>query len=258
VARAGYTLIELMVVLAILAILTAVALPALRRPLEKSRVKDGAQQVTKSLAGLRVAAMQEGRAYLFRYQLGGTRFQTCPAELFFSAPDLLTADVDEQTTLETMDSASTDSGAAGSMDGSLDADQADGSQVAQADVVEIQGLPEGIRFSDAVVDDVESRLDEQAVRDRQLVEVPVPEDESVGQLADDAAPWSSPVLFYPDGRATSVMLTLISDQGYEIDVELRGLTGAVRMRDLRRTAGTLEGALEGATWEDDIPEQPIP
>jgi hypothetical protein len=54
------------------------------------------------------------------------------------------------------------------------------------------------------------------------------------------------VLFYPDGRCTSALLILTGDDGYQADVQLRGLTGTVRIGPLRRT--------EVLSWE----QQEIP
>jgi Tfp pilus assembly protein FimT len=250
-----------MIVLAVLATLTAISLPMLTRPLNKSRLQDGAQQLSKALADLRIVAMQEGRPYLFRYQMGASGFQSCPAELFLAAPDQLDTETDtttldvNTTSTDTVDMASDDLGYDG-----------EGQLQAAPDTVDMQSLPNGVTFADAILDTVDSRLDEQAVIDRQLVEVPDPYPEPSEDVSFDSANWSTPVLFYPDGRATSVQLTLISDDGYEVDVSVRGLTGAVRAGGLRRTPGTVvEGTLdeglvaEGDAWEEEeIPEQPTP
>ena len=189
--------------------------------------------------------MQEGQTYLFRYQMGASGYQSCPAELFLIDPDQL--DTESGTT--TVDTTSL---AGGGVDAARDdlGYEDDDQPGTPPYTVDWQSLPEGIRFFDAVLDTVETRIDEQAVEDRQLIEVPdpsvgLPEDASV-----DSARWSTPVLFYPDGRATRVELTLVSDDGYEINVDVRGLTGAVRVGRLRRA--------EGAIWEQDIPAQPTP
>jgi prepilin-type N-terminal cleavage/methylation domain-containing protein len=259
-STSGYTLFELMIVLAILAIVTAISLPMLRRPLSKSRLQDGAQQLSKSLADLRLVAMQEGRPYLFRYQMGGAAYQSCPAELFLVDPDQLETDSGELS-MDTMtradESLETGSDPFGS--------EGDGPLAGQSDFVDMQSLPDGLRFFDAELDTVESRLDEQAVKDRQLVEVPESYPESTAGTTIDSARWSTPVLFYPDGRATSIKLTVISDEGYEVDVTLRGLTGSVSAGTLRPAAGAVADgafddavAIEGEAWDEEIPEQPIP
>jgi hypothetical protein len=51
-------------------------------------------------------------------------------------------------------------------------------------------------------------------------------------------PWSDPLWFYPDGRSSNGHWTLVSEEGYEIDVYLRGLTGTVRVGRVRSSMPT--------------------
>ena len=125
-------------------------------------------------------------------------------------------------------------------------DQLDGDSLE----VEIQNLPEGVGFSDPGLDPYGMTTDVGAIEDRALIDVQDENAEPLEVVEFDPACWSTPVLFYPDGRATNTKLVLTSQEGYEVDINIRGLTGAVRMGDLRR--------VEVATWEEEIPAQPIP
>lgn len=47
--------------------------------------------------------------------------------------------------------------------------------------------------------------------------------------------WSAPVLFYPDGTATSAEVTLANQTGSYVSIRLRGLTGVARVGDVLST-----------------------
>jgi hypothetical protein len=75
-------------------------------------------------------------------------------------------------------------------------------------------LPDAVTFAggDVVADSRAARL---AAEDR------------VRSLADGT--WSGAVLFYPDGTATSARVVLLGERGRAIAVEVRSLTGDVRV-----------------------------
>ena len=71
----GYTLLEMIVVLAIVASFLAIALPAVFRPLTKAELRDAAQQVQAALLDARTRAVESGVAQEFRYEPGGRRYE---------------------------------------------------------------------------------------------------------------------------------------------------------------------------------------
>ncbi len=75
VPHSGFTLLEMLIVLAILAVLASTAYPALRGSLEKSRLHEAAKQVRIELARARVAAIEWGVIWQFRFQEGGSVFE---------------------------------------------------------------------------------------------------------------------------------------------------------------------------------------
>ena len=50
----------------------------------------------------------------------------------------------------------------------------------------------------------------------------------------DAA-WSQPILFFPDGTATTAKIIVLGEGGRSITVELRSLTGGVKVGEIGRT-----------------------
>jgi prepilin-type N-terminal cleavage/methylation domain-containing protein len=76
--RRGFTLSEMLVVLGILVVITAVAQPAIRATLSDNRLRSAGRQVRIELAKARLKAVQSGVAQRFRYQLGKNRFEVVP------------------------------------------------------------------------------------------------------------------------------------------------------------------------------------
>lgn len=72
----GYTLIEMLVVLAVLAMLAALAWPVLRGLSAQTRLKDAAGQLRVALARTRLHAIESGTPWRFRFQPGTGRFET--------------------------------------------------------------------------------------------------------------------------------------------------------------------------------------
>jgi len=76
--RRGYTLLEMLVVVAILAILVTLALPAMHRWLGRSELQSAAKQLAGELARARLEAIESGRPQKFRFQPGARRFEIVP------------------------------------------------------------------------------------------------------------------------------------------------------------------------------------
>jgi prepilin-type N-terminal cleavage/methylation domain-containing protein len=77
-ARSAYTLLEMLIVLAALAVLTALTWPAVRGMLGKSELRDAAKQVRVALARARLEAIESGVPQRFRYATGAGRFEVGP------------------------------------------------------------------------------------------------------------------------------------------------------------------------------------
>jgi len=76
--RGGYTLIELLLVLAIIVIAAAAAAPAFRGVMRSATLRSAANEVRAALAKTHVMAMRSGRTHLFQYELGGSKYKMEP------------------------------------------------------------------------------------------------------------------------------------------------------------------------------------
>ena len=73
--RRGFTLLELIVVLAVLALVAALSWPAVRGLLAKSQLQNAAKQLRAALVRARLSAMESGTVRQFRYEPGSGRYE---------------------------------------------------------------------------------------------------------------------------------------------------------------------------------------
>jgi prepilin-type N-terminal cleavage/methylation domain-containing protein len=80
--RIGFTLLELIVVLAILVVVGAMSIPLLQGTLLSSRLQSGATQVRSAMANARVKSMTSGVPMILEYELETDRYKIKPASNF--------------------------------------------------------------------------------------------------------------------------------------------------------------------------------
>ena len=73
--RRGYTLLELLIVVAVMLVVASLTLPALNRPFAKSKLRDAAKQLRVALARARLEAIRAGAPQQFRYLPGAGVFE---------------------------------------------------------------------------------------------------------------------------------------------------------------------------------------
>lgn len=78
--RRGYTFIEVLLVLALLAVLAGIAWPSVLRFSNEQALKDAAEFVRTELDRTRFRAIDAGLVYQFRYEPDGRHFVAVPAE----------------------------------------------------------------------------------------------------------------------------------------------------------------------------------
>jgi hypothetical protein len=188
------SLLELMIVLGLLVIIGALAVPALERPLDAEKLRKSAQLVQAHWDKARVHAMQQGQIMVFQYQADSGRFRIMP----WMADDVL-------------------------IEGNTAADPTGPSSTAVDSSGLLGELPEGVKFLTSITLSETRSLDVES----QLADL------SQSASADGA--WSAPVLFYPDGTASTAEVTMVNQTGSYVTLRLRGLTGVARVSEVLST-----------------------
>ncbi len=217
----GFSLLEMIVVVAVLGSLLAISLPALFHPLGNSGLREAAKQVQAALLDARTRAVESGLVQEFRYEPGGRRYE------IRSRPDAGAAASDSSATL----------GA-----GKLGANAAEALQFsatgtpgaadrAAPESVQDQ-LPDGIVFADPQETGLE------ATPSLAPTEVPATDDLTAAQdaLEEEIAgeKWSPPLRFSADGRSGNLLLKLRDNNSWSIQLWLRGLVGTALVGQPRR------------------------
>jgi hypothetical protein len=144
--------------------------------------------------------MQHGQTMVFQYQVETGKFRVQP---WYSEDDVLEASQTVDPNDPTADPPSANSA------------------VGAAPV--FKELPEGIQFLSSI------SLPDQ--RGQKIVE----ELGDITRSAGDEEAWSDPVLFYPDGTATTTEVMLANESGSYVSIRLRGLTGVARIGEVLST-----------------------
>jgi prepilin-type N-terminal cleavage/methylation domain-containing protein len=76
--RRGFTLLEMLLVLAILVVVAALAAPALRGAIQSARLRAAGDTIRTEWTRAHVKAMKTGRIQVFRYELGGMKYSIQP------------------------------------------------------------------------------------------------------------------------------------------------------------------------------------
>lgn len=228
--RRGLSLMELLLVLAVLSAVVAISWPALRRPLNRSHVQSAAQQLQRVLLMARRAAMESGQIQRFQYQPESGIYYWGPQRQFGAVDLTLLGQPPE------VDSAG------------IGADEAEPLGV-------FGELPTGAMFSSTASPSATATSStRQATRGRNS-----PDSSGKGREASDSADddggvprgqkawasgesessaaWTRPLKFYPSGRMESAQIELISEDGYKIVIAVEGLAGRVKIGPPQRWGG---------------------
>ena len=213
-ARKGLTLMEMLLVMALMVIVASLAAPAFRRPMENFRLRKAGDAIRIAFTRARIRAMKSGQTHLFRYQVGGNGYTV---ELWRADDAYLEAgmevDVNETAPLGNL------SGAQGSQgDANVDLD------VFMSGVQE--ELPEGVRFHGGLIE-ADMRA---AMLDETSSNGAGPGLNANPGLAggDGQSSWSQPILFYPDGTTSDAKVLLVNRNTVFVRIDLRGLTGVAK------------------------------
>lgn len=75
VRRSGFTLFEILLVMALLVVIAGVMMPVIADSLSRARLENGGELVRAAWGRARLAAMESGEPYVFRYEPNGSRYQ---------------------------------------------------------------------------------------------------------------------------------------------------------------------------------------
>ena len=209
--RRAFTLLELLLALALVGMMLAIAWPSLNRSLDTQRLKRGADVVRTHLLRARTKALTSGEIVSFRHQLDGGQFRV---EQQSNNNAIL-----ESGAMATGGPTGA-SGAPASAGGASGANHPAGSASANQPPPVEEELPEGVKFLQSEIG-ADSRTGYISINDRFT-------------SINDAA-WSQPILFFPDGTATAAKIRVLGDRGRMIEIELRSLTGGVKVGEIVRS-----------------------
>lgn len=230
--RSGFTLLETLLVLAIMVSLFALSWPAIRGPLAKARLKRAARDVQTSLGKARARAVEHGAAYAFRYEIDGNEFQILAWDAL-AAEEPIEDDVGQELLTDSFDAqaASTNS-----------SDEEGGSSMTallrrgESLPMLSRTLPEGVRFVEESADDLllGDSADGTSFAANPVAGGGATADTDRGGITDEglleesSVRWSRPIVFWPNGRSQNARVLIRDVRNYSISVELRGLTGIAR------------------------------
>lgn len=201
--RGGFTLLELLLVVSLMAVLATIALPQVAWLLGDRRIVRGAKVIREEFILARVDAMRQGRILMVDAMPETNVLRVRP---YRSLADSVNA-VDQT----------------GSQSALLTgADQAQIAPVAEAqeeDIRQIE-LPEDVTVKSIAV--------ASAVRAMQVQQA---------NAGTQSAGYSQPILFYPDGTTSTAAVTLMHPTHGQITVKLRGITGEVTLGEIEGNDG---------------------
>lgn len=203
--RRGFSLVELLIVMAVLAAVAGIVLPAMRGPLDKSRLTGAAKELQASLAKARSLAIRESSQVVFRYEISGDRYRIERTPVPTSA--LITVLEDPSAAITPAGLSIENTGASAS--------PSDNSSLNDPVVMSLREgqLPSGVTFAEPAGDSVISGPSAAAIRH-----------------------WSDPIRFQPSGRTEDVTIRVIGQRDFVVDVTLRGLTAVASYSAPRRVA----------------------
>ncbi|MFW6170898.1 MAG: prepilin-type N-terminal cleavage/methylation domain-containing protein [Planctomycetota bacterium] len=228
----GFTLLELLIVLVLLAFMVAITWPLLRKPLQRSLTQQAARQLRKDLAQARLNAIESGRTMAIQYELDGGSYRIAPA-------DTLSGDGSSAATLEDErnSTAARNDGDGSRIQLVIHGELEDGVVFGDAAAIEQTDFPAGSTLGAMLADEMAE----------------TEEVEPLVEQVERETSWSPAALIYPTGRADNTSFLLLDPKNYMVTITLRGLTGAVSIGPLRQRFPAQEGE-EGTESGNQRPE----
>lgn len=244
----GYTLVELLVVLALLSLLAGLTIPRFHQSSGRSHLRQAAQQLARDLTTGRLLAIDHGCNYVVRHQPIGSRYAILPqhqvslqstsqGDLTPPATDAQERDIDPPAPAraETADSATRVTQLRPSIQ-----QRALTQQRTYDDSIN-EELPTDVVFAGADMADFQQGAPTPNARpnlaSRTMPSSAVDEEKAAFPTQDLLnLSWKNALVFYPDGRSESGEVTLQAANGDVVRLTIRGLTGGVTIGPIERPA----------------------
>jgi Tfp pilus assembly protein FimT len=194
---------ELLLVLALLVIAGSLAIPAITGAFGGVRLRRAGDAVITRWAEARAQAIETGQVYQFRFTPKTAKYRLEPWTVA-NLEDNMAANgsvvrSSQRRTADSVESATSDA-----------ATPATEKTLAESPTLEA-ALPESITFAGG-----QTVVDDPVRRERRVDALEKPDD------------WSSPILFFPDGSASTATVVLQNGVNQYVRLTIRGLTGATR------------------------------
>ena len=200
-SRIAFTLLEVLLVLAIIAVAAAMALPTFDSLITSRRVKNNTERIALELAEARLSAIRTGQAQVFTAALNGNQYTISPwLDGYDEVNASAGATIQSSLTGQTIDTGSNGTSTSDSSN--------EGTPLS---------LESGVQFYA-----VDTLLD---TRNAAAIQTKTGVLPSAASGSTDGE--SNPILFYPDGSSTTAKVQLIDDRGRRMIIEIRGLTGRI-------------------------------
>lgn len=202
-ARGGFTLLELLLVLAIIALMSAIAAPRISDMFDRQKLRAAANDLRLVWDEARITAMRTGQAQIFNCLPQTGSYTVKPLMLQSDATDV-------------------GQGATVMLSGGVTGETMSNGLLTAADptVAETKNLAESITFvSCFVVGNMRAYATAQESQATGIGEVNT---QNVGQA----------VIFYPDGSASTAEVRIQNERGDVRAVQIRGLTGFSRVVEI--------------------------
>jgi len=227
---AGFTLLELLLVLGILLALTSLAWPRVQRSLARAEHRAAAETLQTDLMQLRLQAIESGRPQWFRYREGGNDYLVQPQsydevkDIDFQNPQTKAEDSDVHT-----------GPGRASEDGGQEISQENTDLRRLSGDVVLVGSAENLALEEGGSPPTASMAASEALSGFSTADVEASHSMGSG--------WSSPIVFYPDGRSEDSNIVVADQNGYVFVITVIGMTGDVQLGPRQRLsqASDLQG-----------------
>jgi prepilin-type N-terminal cleavage/methylation domain-containing protein len=247
--RAGFTLIEVILVLVILVLIATLGIPLLRGTLAQQELKYAADQLRGEWMDTRVHAMEEGQIFCMRGKIGGS---TLIIDRVLDTH--FTAGLSSRQTTSRFDASNEyDPYEKGEFTGEMqDFILRDPNRITAGTSTTVIELPGSVMIADviAVAEERSAFYLGLAVPEGQEadeiygIEAIMTGELRLGETAgSEGTAWSTPIFFYPDGSTSTAAVLLKNGAGRCIEIRLRGLTGTGTVTGIALTTNYI-GKLE--------------